>query len=369
MTNAGLFGIAPQTALEAAGGTFYWFPMINCDFGPLEGQDNIPFEIGGSALQRGRFKTGVVFGGNLDLVPRLDNRLGWLLHAGMGDASTIADTTVANAIAGSTGSDTDVHTHRFYFKSTDEFYVPYVTAHKLLPHETAASQVGEIAEDCVVTGLTLTATPAAVVTMRASLLGRATADTVWDYNPAWTATYDTDNTFMVTSCTGSVKIEYGDPAVLTTFKTGAVTMTLANNVLPPAQSRYIGSGHPIDFPVLSRTFTVVTTCFCESYDLYVETFGGAGSGGADATWSCTPASGDIDITLQSAAVITGSDYHLMRIRTYENNVNFMARPIVLTPNAPVVFQLVGQVQKPSGTGNPVDIWIQNGNSTGYTWPT
>ena len=370
MTNAGLFGIAPQTAFEAAGGTFYWFPLINCDFGPLEGQDNLPFEIGGSALQRGRFKTGIVMGGNLDIVPRLDNRIGWLLQAAFGDVSSTDDTTIANAIAGAIGGDAGVYCHNFYFKPTDEFYQPYVTAHKLLPHDTAANQVGEIAEDCVVTGLTLTATPAAVVTMRASMLGRANAATVWDYNPAWTATYDTDDTFAVTSCAGSVKFEYGSPLVMTEFPTGAVTIALANNVLPPARARKIGSGHPIDFPVLSRTLTIATTCYVEDYDLYVETFGGLGAGGADAAWSCVPMAGDFDVTLQSSAVIGATaEYHMLRIRTTGNNVNFMARPIVLVPNQPVVFQLVGTVQKPS-SGHPVDIWIQNGQSAGqYAWPT
>lgn len=367
MTSAGLLGVAPQTAIEVAGVTFYWYPLVNCDFGPLEGQDNLPFEIGGSALQRGRFKTGIVFGGNIDMVPRLDDRFGWLLEAAMGDVSTTADTTIATMVAGGVpGGDVGVHAHEFFFNSADEFDIPYLTVHKLLPHNVAASQVGEVAEDCRVTGLTITAAPAAVATARVSMLGRATAGTVWDYNPAWVATYDTDNTFVTTSCTGTVQFEFGDPAVLTTFKTGALTMTLANNVLPPAASRYIGSGHPIDFPVLSRTFTIVTTCFCESYDLYVETFGGAGAGGADTGWSCTPASGDFDVTLQSAAMITGATPYMMRVRTTGANVNFMARPIVLMPNQPVVFQLVGQVQKPT-TGNAVVVWLQN-DTANYTWP-
>lgn len=368
MTNAGLFGVAPQTGLAVAGTSFYWFPLVNCDFGPLEGQDNLPHEIGGSALQRGRFKTGVIFGGNLDIVPRLENRLGWLLQAAFGDVSSTADTTITNAIAGSLAGDAGVNCHQFYFDTADEFNIPYMTAHRLLPHDTAASQVGEIAQDCRVTGWTLNAAPARIVTSRFSMVGRANATTVWDYNPAWTATYDTDDTFAVTSCSGSVQFEYGDPAVLTSFKTTNVAIALANNVLPPAQAREIGSGHPIDYPVLSRTLTIATTCFVESYDLYVEMFGGAGAGGADSGWSCTPASGDFDVTLQSAAEIGSTDeYYQMRIRTTGNNVTFRAAPVVLRPNAPVVFQLVGSVQKPS-SGHPVVCWLQNAQS-GYSWPT
>jgi hypothetical protein len=368
MTNAGAFGIAPQTAFEspAAVGDAYWYALANCPFGPLEGQDNLPHEIGGGALPRGRFKTGIVFGGNIDIVPRLENRSGWLLYAAFGAVSTIADTTIANAITGSTGGDSGIYAHKFTF-ADDEYDLPYVTAFKLLPNTDPTKEVGEIAEDCRMGSWLLTATPAAVATNRFSMLGRATADTVWDYNPGWSPTYDADDTFIVTSCSGSVKFEFGSPASLTEFDTGAVSVALVNNMLPPAQARKIGSGHPIDFPVLSRTLTVATTCFAEDYDLYVECFGGAGSGGADSGWSCTPSSGDVDITLQSAAEISGSDYHMMRFRTVEANCNFMVRPIVLQPNRPVVFQLAGTIQN-TDSGRDCELWLQNGQS-GYSWPS
>lgn len=367
MTSAGLFGIAPQHTFETAGDTFSWFPLVNCDFGPLEGQDNLPPEIGGAALSRGRFKTGIVFGGNIDIVPRLYEDIGWLLHAAFGDVSTLTDATIAQYIAGS-GSTVGVNAHRFGFMSTDEFWVPYLTAHKLLPHDTAASQVGEIAEDCRITNLALTATPAAVVAMRMGLLGRATASTVWDINPGWSATYDNEDTFMVTSCAGSVKFKDTDDADYAEFDTGAVNFTLANNVLPPAQGRKIGSGHPVDYPVLSRAITLTTTCYASSYDLYMQSFGGVATPVVDCGWSCIPYSGDFDITLQSAALIGAtSEYYQMRLRTTQSNCNFMVRPIVLTPNQPVVFQLVASVQNPD-SGRPIDVYIQNNIAT-YAWPT
>jgi hypothetical protein len=367
MTSAGLFGIAPQHTFETPGDSFHWFPLVNCDFGPLEGQDNLPPEVGGAALSRGRFKTGIVFGGNIDIVPRLYEDIGWLLHAALGDVSTLTDTTIAEQIAGGGGTE-GVNSHRFGFKSTDEFWVPYVTAHKLLPHDTAASQVGEIAEDCRVTNWSLTAAPAAVVAMRFGLLGRATADTVWDLNPAWSADYDTEDTFMVTSCAGSIKLKDSDDAVYAEFDTGAVNFVLANNVLPPARARKIGSGHPIDFPVLSRAITLVTTCYVSSYDLYMQSFGGVATPVVDCNWSCIPYSGDFDITLQSAALIGATaEYYQMRIRTTQSNCNFMVRPIVLVPNQPVVFQLVATVQNPD-SGRPIDVYLQNAISN-YTWPT
>ena len=367
MTSAGLFGVAPQVAFETPGNTFSWFPLVNCDFGPLEGQDNLPPEVGGAALSRGRFKTGIVFGGNIDIVPRLYEDIGWLLYAAMGDVSTVENSTIAQYIAGA-GVTANVDAHRFRFLSTNEFFIPYLTAHKLLPHDVAASQVGEIAEDCRITNMALMATPAAVVAMRFGLLGRATATTVWDKDPGWAATYDTEDTFMVTSCTGSVKLKDTDDASYIEYDTGAVNLTLANNVLPPAQARKIGSGHPIDFPVLSRAITLTTTCYVEDYDLYMQSFGGVATPVVDCGWSCVPYNGDFDITLNSAALIGATaEYHQMRIRTTQSNCNFMVRPIVLVPNQPVVFQLVATVQNPD-TGSAIDWYIQNAVAD-YTWPT
>jgi len=366
MTSAGLFGVAGQSGLASAGTNFYWFPLVNCDYGPMEGQDNLPPEIGGAALTRGRFKTGIVMGGNVDIVPRLQDRIAWLLWGAIGYISTHTDQAIAQVIAGA-GANVGVNTHQFYFDTTDEFETKYFTTHKVLPHSTPASEVGEIGMDNRITNLTIAATPASVATMRFGMLGRATADPAWVKDPDgadWVATYDDEDSFMVTSCTGSVEIEG------TEYDTGAVTVTLMNNLLPPAQGRKIGSGHPIDYPVLSRSLVIATTCFVADYDLYMQTFSGAAAPVVDAGWSCTPYSGDFDVILESDAAVTGAATavnYQMRMRTTQNNVNFMARPIVLVPNQPVVFQLIGNVQNPD-SGNPFDFYIHN-ESTYGAWGT
>jgi len=371
MATAGMFGIAPQAAAETAGTTFYWFPLVNSDYGIVEGQDNLPMETGKSSLSRGRFKTGVLGAGTVQMVPRLDNRLGWLLEAAFGEVSSWDNTTIANCIAGSYSTDTGIHTHNFYFLPSDDFWIPYFTTHRLLPHSTSTEQVGEIVKDCRIVSWMLEAAPAGIVGSTFGIIGKADEATIFDLDPGWgDPDTDSDQSFMVTSCSGSVKIEFGDPAVLTEYDTGAVQLALVNNVLPPDQSRKIGSAHPIDFPVLSRDLMVQATCYVSTYDLYVEMFGGSGAGGADTGWSCEPLMGDIDITLQSSMKIgVTAAYHMMRIRTTMNNVAFTATPIVIAPNRPVVFQVSGAIQKPS-SGHAVDIWIQNGQSSDpYAWPT
>ena len=371
MATAGMWGMAPQAASGTAGSTFYWYPLVATDFGITEGQDNLPMETGKSSLQRGRFKTGVLAAGTLQVIPRLDNRLGWLLEAAFGEVSSFDDTTIDNGVLGSIGGDVGVNAHNFYFLPSNDFYIPYFTTHRLLPNLTSTEEVGEIAKDCHVVSWMLAATPAAIVGSTFGVIGKADEATIFDINPGWgDPDTDDDSAFMVTSCSGSVEIEFGSPAALVEYDTGGLQLSLVNNVLPPDQARKIGSGHPIDFPVLSRTLTLQATCFVDTYDLYVEMFGGAGSGGADAGWSCEPLMGDFDITLQSAKKIGATtSYHSMRILTSNDNVAFFTRPIQIAPNQPVIFQIMGSVQR-SDSGHAVDVWIQNGQSSSpYAWPT
>jgi hypothetical protein len=234
--------------------------------------------------------------------------------------------------------------------------------HRYLPHDTAADQVGEIVQDVRVANWVLNIPAGAPVTNRIDMLGRAIPTTVWDIDPGWSApTLDDDDAFLVTACTGSVQLSVtgGTPGSLTEFDAAGARLTWSNNLLPPNQTRRIGSPHPKDFPVLSRAITLECTLFVDDYDLYVQTFGGAASPVVDTGWSCTPLAGDFDITLQSPELIgSTSTYHQMRIRTVDGNVRWLARPIVLVPNRVVMLQMTGTVI-PATTNRDVYVYMQN----------
>lgn len=361
---AGRFGLLKQSAFESINSDdtlFDYFPFLNCDYSPIEGRDVLPQEASSYALPRGEYKTGVLFGGGMDFIPRFDERIGWILEAAFGDCSSYADQTIAQVIADA-GTTVNVNTHMFGFLSNDQFELPYLTTHRLLPHETAANQVGEISQDARVAQLRIDAPPAGIVSMRLDMLGRANPATVWDIDPGWLLpTFDDDEAFIPTACTGSVSLNVigGAPAALTAQLAGATTFMLANNLLPPAQGRIIGSPHPMDFPNLSRTIVIQTTLFIEDYDLYMQSMSGAASPVVDAGWSCVPITGNVDIILSSQKLIGAtSEYHMMRIRTVNDNISWAVRPLVLRPNQPVVMQAQGTLLN-ADVDQPIRCYIQN----------
>lgn len=365
----GRWGFLKQSAFDTpqtVDSAFYYLAFTNCDFGPVQGQGQLPPEAGNDEpLPRGVFKTGVHAEGGVDFLPRLENRLGYWLEAVFGDVSDYADQNIAQVIADA-GTTVGCHTHLFGFQDLDKFELPYLTVHRFLPSHVTADEVGEIIQDVRVAAWTLQANAAAVVASRGDMLGRASGATVWDINPGWSPpSLDDDSTFMVTACDGEVKISItsGTPSTLTDIDTSVIGMQVVNALLPPGRSRRIGSPHPKDYPVLSRIITLNVIVYLSDYDLYVQTFAAGADPVVDAAWSCEILAGDIDFTLASPAPIgaTGEDYKL-RFRTTAGNVQWRCRPIVLVPNQPVLLALTGTIV-PATSGRDFELYIQNDHAS------
>jgi len=371
MATEGRIGLLRQTAydtIQTTDGNFHYFAFTNCSYAPMEQAGQLPLESGASAFPRGYFKSGVVFQGMVDLIPRLENRFGWILEAVCGDASTFSDQTVAQVIAAA-GANVGVNAHQFMplygvDATASRLDIPYLTTHRLLPHTTAADQVGEISQDACIASLTMNIGAAGIVTSRLAMIGRANPATVWDLNPGWSEpTYDNDDTFAVTACEGSVSISItgGTPGTVTEFDAQAATITFTNLLLNPNQSRVIGSGHHLDHPNLGRTLTIDIPYLVMDYDVYMQCFSGAANPVVDAGWSCTPAAGNVDISVQSAEEISGAAttaYYLMRLRTAQGNVKWYANPLPIVPGRPVVCALRGYVCHTS-SGLPYEWFLQN----------
>ena len=393
MSTAGRFGIKRQTAfdtIQTADADFRYFAFNQCSYGPIEGVASLPLEAGTvRPLPGGTYKTGLFFGGNVNLIPRLDGNIGWLLEAVCGDASSWTSSTIDNVIGGEDGV-VGVTTWQFlyYYDNTalgTNWDLPYLTTHKLLPHGTAASEISEVSQDACVSSFQLNVGAGGIVTANVGLVGRG-----FDYdpdpahqqypftaNPGYTdPTLADENTFMVTSCAGSVNISLTGGYVesgatlstLTGIDVAGLQMTMVNNLLPPARSRIVGTPFHVDHPNLGRFCTITLPNLVSDYHTYMQCFAGAQAVDPPISrnWSCTPVAGDIDFTLQSPAVIGATTtYHQMRFRTTQGNANFTATPVVLVPGQPVVYNLTCTLSRPS-SGLPFEWYIQNNGAEDYT---
>ncbi len=347
---------------EPSTANFSYFPLMDSNVGFVKMQDRLPDEIGGKALSLGSFVTGVWGEGTASLIARLENRLGWVLLAAMGSCSSIGDTTIANYLLGSSGSDSDINTHVFTFPTEAEFFAPWLTVRRLLPHVQSAEQVGEILQDARLSMMTMNAAAGAPVGLDLAILGRRLQEgNEFDFEPGWTATYDDFRTFAVATCDGHFKI--GD----TEMEVTNVTVNVAGNPLPPMQSVTIGNIDPKDFPILSREVTVTATVLLEDYDFYVSTLAGEAvdvSGSAGTTAECTVYKGDLDVMLASQINIGAtSEPYRLRILTHgtEDNVAWQVQPIRTVPRQPIVLQVIGTVEAVTA-GSAVRLLMQNGQA-------
>ena len=372
MGTAGRFGVLKQAAFntrQTTDSSFHYYAFTECSYGPIEAVAELPLEAGSTnPLSGGMYKTGLTYAGNVRMIPRLDNRIAYLLEATVGDISTFADVTIAQHIA-TVGANAGVNTHQFLMQrdalgTGTNWTLPYLTTHRLLPNKTAADEVGEISQDVCVTSLELRADAPGVLQATLGLVGRGADITLWDVNPGWTSpTLDDDDAFAVTACTGyaQISIENGIPGTLTTQDITGATLTFTNTLLPPDQARIVGSPYHVDHPCLARAVTLDIPMLVSDYDLYVQTFGGPANPVVDTGWSCVPVSGNIDVLWQSPEEISGAAttaYHQMRFRTTQHNVMFSARPLSLVPGRPVVLALRAQITRVT-SGVPYEFFIQN----------
>jgi len=350
-------------------GDFSYFPLTDFGLGPVKNQDNLPPEIGGKALPTGAFVSGTWAEGAASMIARLDERLGWVLLAALGDVSSISDQTIAQHLDEVAGTTPGVYTHAFRFYDTDQYFIPWLTMRRFLPHTDITADLGEVYQDGKVRSLTITGAAGAPVTCDLDLVARlpsadsANPGTDFDFNPSWgAATFDDFDDFAVTSCDGHFTIEG------TAFKVTNVAVTLTNQPLAPAQSVHIGTTHPLDYPNLGRNCQITATILVEDYNLYVSTFEGAANAGADADVSCLVYKADLDVMLASQTYVDGTEPYRIRImsNTAEDNVAWQVQPLRIQPNRPIVLQVTANVQA-LASGMPVVFYLQNAK-TGYIVP-
>jgi len=350
---------------------FSYFPLTDVGISPVKTMGTLPPEIGGRALATGAYATGTWAAGPVTMIPRLDNRLGWLLLAGMGDVSTVADTKAENLaiLGGVHGADAGINSHIFQFNIDDQYFVPWLTLRRLLPHSTTALRLGETFQDGKMATFTLTATAGAPLQVDVDFLARLKqSNYIFDFDPSWgTFVNDDFDKFGVTSCDGHFNVE--DVA----FDVTAVTITVGNILLPPTQSIIIGTTHPVDFPNLNRTMTVTASFLVSTWDFYVSTFAGSAVTATDSNVECAVYKADIDVMLASQVNITGSEPYRIRILSNpnEDNAAWTVQPVRIMPNRPVVVQAnctVLALEGSSWENHPVFIVLQN-DKADYNLPT
>ena len=356
---------AVQGAKVGRDGTFdhtsydwYKIPVPRIAAGPAQNQQTMPLELGGTITPRGAFKAGYFSGGEIDLIPRLENSIGWMLLAAMGSASSVTGVN-ADGVAAS-----GVNTHIFAFDPSDQSSLPYCAIRRTIPAEEVANDLGESLFDMKINLLRFTVPNAGKIAMRMQMLGRDYSHendfSDWAYA---NATFE-DHTTTPEAGYGAFYINQEEWPIF------GLTLDIGNGLTTPAMETVVGDPRPDDFICLTRAATLRLVLKWDDSELYQQVLNGSASG---ENWSWTPfehltsANGyALDGRFQAAELIGATNTpHEVRVRA--NRVLWsMAEPPELVAGGLVQVTFVGTIMQPD-TGNYLEVVVMNAE-TGYVLP-
>ena len=342
----GAIGWAPQTIKgTAASGAYYWHKAREVNIQPVEIVRTFDPEIGGSLLPAGAYKGGYWTAGDMDLIPRLDEHLGWLLLSFAGSATV-------------TGS--GPYTHIFPGQADTIIPNKWLSMRRMIPKEDN-SFFGETFTDCRVMGLQIAAVPGTVLTMRATVQGLGVTPNDNATGVGWAPTtdqggYEPYQGAPLATASG-FEMPQGTPIELITNVQLQMQMGAPN----PTDEMVLGSYSPHAITPLSRSIQITATAFWTDAQMYKNLYYNNG-----AAWSPT--------------LYTSYSPFLMSFRTpdnlsglnYPGEIGFYAaanailwrcEPINLRGGDVVVLRLTGFVVDTAG--EDWGIYIKNGRSTVY----
>jgi hypothetical protein len=334
----------------AATGAFYWHRAVECSFQPIELVQAFPPELGGTLLPAGLYKGGYWVGGALNLVPRVDQNIGWLLwsFAGTGAAPT--------------GSGPYVHV----FPGQNDAAVPnkWLTFHRMIP-KSSGTYYGEEYVDCKVTDLVLNAVPGSVLNLRANVLGISAtpSDDLSGHTSGWAplsdnSGYEVYSGAPIATCAGLPILGGICPSGV-----NSVTITASNNIPDPRTMLVLGSYAPMDYPVLQRTVTVETNLFWQDATIVKNIRYGGGSSWTPALYtSYSP----FDVSFVTPGNLAGGAYvGTLGFWAASGAITWQVRSVDTRGGDVVVMRLLGTVNSLS-SGQEWRFYLKNAKNSQYT---
>lgn len=365
------FSVAPQEAKIGAGAvlttaskTWHRYRIPRISGLAQQMQANLPPENGSVITATGTYKFGAFVGSEIDLIPRVEDSIGWLLEAALGVASSVADSTytASGFVPGPTG----VNAHLFRFKPDDSSFQPWIAVRRTIPNSDGTSD-GEVGYDCKVGSLRINVPAGGLMNARLGIVGRAffSEDPVsWSYAESFEGSES-----IPQGMRGSLKLA-GQPLPVT-----GLSIEISNGLSTPQQEMIIGEFNPDDFVALYRGCTIRAVYKWANADLYEKIlYGGVGN----VVWSSEPfitKTVGTDRAFQaefwaSTDIPGSSPAQPYKMKIFANKVawQFDAAGIELQAGEILMLPFVGTVLDTGDGSDYFQIAIENA-ADNYTWPT
>lgn len=370
----GRFGDANQDNFVSANHTFHKMRATRVAFGTQQNQQNFPFEVGGTIVPTGSFKSGVFAAGDVDFIPRVENVLGYILRAALGNMTTTED-AMWDPITGTDtngGAVTNINTHVASFDPAGSFIQPWMAIRVFIPGSNASNAYGEEAIDAKVNALRLTIPAAGLLQATASFVARTPKyPSAADVN-AWTYGNEFENSLSVPHAGRGEILIGGEEYPIT-----AATVELMNGLTTPQQEQVVGSYYPDDFVALNRMSQIRIVYKWENPQLWNRILTGQPVG--ETEWQSIPFQQDtqgstkaFEATFYSPGEIPDSDDgngnpqpYMLKVIANRVVWSIDQNGIELQPGNIIQVPFVGTVLEPEDGLSYIDFVMHN--NTVYDW--
>jgi hypothetical protein len=351
---AGIFGFGPQGQKGTEASTYYKHKAMDIDLGPIDDTRLGALEIGSGPFPTFPYKAGYVVAGGADLQPRLEDTLGWLFYAAMGDLSTVQ-------VGGDAAYD-----HTFKPLAADLSAVKWLSARKYIPKKdnNATTDLGEKFVDCKLLGINLAFENDQPVRARLDFEGLAYEPVPDPSGWGWgNAAYEDYQSVPVGCVAGGYVKFTGAGLTDEALPVVRAAVSIQNVPLDLRQEKIIGSPTPEDITVVERRVTFDLLVKWNKPDMYLAVQTNDFDGTA---WSSTPLVGEVELYMLASSVIGATSHkYALTINAPEVMMQLNGPPTMAAGQA-VMLRLLGTAIEPS-SGSYTTVVIRNG-VTSYSWP-
>jgi len=279
------FSIAPQSSAIGLNGVFNpasynWHRFKTTSLSGFENQIQqvMPDEMGGGIVPTGAYKSAAMIQGEVSLIPRLENTIGYLLYAAIGTVTTVSGKRwTASGWVNAPG----IHGHLFRFNPNDHASIPWFAARRDIPGTTSGENFGSVGWDVKVQGLSLNIPASSLIGANVSFMGRQFKGQTPAQVNAWTYANAFEDARSVAHSGGAgdgsgMLVEGANPKITN------LSIELINEL---SQELIVGSYFLDDITVLRRLLTARATYKWQNATLFNKLFNG---GGSNTEWDILP---------------------------------------------------------------------------------
>lgn len=336
--------------------------------GSVQLQEQFPLETGGPIVPTGSFKSGQYAQGDVEMILRAEEFLGYLLYGATGVAEQAVD-SVYDPSTDTLDSltYTGVNVTRFKFDPL-AIQMPWMGIRTFVPGQQASENYGEICQDTRINALSMNIPAAGLVGATVGFQSlKCFYPTATDVN-AWAYQNATEDSLSAPHA-GKGQFLIGG----TQYPITSASIELVNNMSTPQQEMVVGSYHPDNAVPLSRQLQVRIVYKWENADFYKQVMAG---GVNNVNWDSLPfkteTSGGtkgFETTFQSPGNIpgvTGGDLPF-ELKVIANRVTWQVDQAGIQLQAGNIIQVpyVGIVEEPAVGQDYLEFIVQNAATYGF----